>query len=536
MSFTHFASEGLQILEESIEHQPEQEVSYKKLGELLDLLSERDWLPLNLTAETYKGLLAPLFSKMLRPLENPLAKVSQEGITLDVIHQTQLELRNWAFAQRRADEIAPPPNAPTPELVNETQRPQSWRTFMATFQVPFDPQQVQSIQEMNRLMNGPVHLNLDARGALKMGIDSQQAPYDLKSLSQLNWQRLFIHLALRGYARDPSRALRLIGLSEDEFHDFYKDVRYLGEALHFLDPRQGDPSDSPIWATLFHEANLFTFRGNGDDIISFDEGVEVTAMVFSNGAINRALWEQIASDVAEKQKADPGHRYIGENDVFGIPMLDAVEFRKGYRAHFAEFYTSLPTLLKQHHELVEGKDPKKLEDFFATIERAGQTRGRNRGMIESGDLDQYSMILQYVEAIFAVYDKDRSGGLSADEIKAALPRFRQEITKRSPVSWHGVLEAALTYMAKEGHQVQPGLSMHGLGDLWSLLKWATYDRVTGHWALEEVRPVQMISLFADVRNADGGAQTSAEATVAPPALIKRDCTSDAFNCASESAP
>ena len=474
-SIADFGFESLDIVEQAVRNHPNNLVPYTALYELLERLDEFSMIPFGLTKRTAISVVKPLFTRYFKPIEsNVIDPRAENGVTLAAVQQAREEFEIWARNQKAIADFLR-----ISDPISNFGLPHTLRISS------------QFSSDMSKMMNQPYKLLLDERNRLRMSRSVLNENWDVKSLSHLNWRRGFVRMVIRGYAESKERGLQLTGLTRDEFKKFHDDIKYFARELQILDPR--DPN---VWSTIFAESNVFTYSADGNEMLSLTEGVEIISYAMSVSAIDGKTWKdaiQYAQDQSqENQKCFAGtaspevkqaceqrekseHRrlvmnLVGPVDLFKILTIDPLSFRAFFSSNFSAIYANFSGLAQTFTQM----PPEAKQDFLTTLEQAGRCQGSNdKELVESSDLDKFTMMFHYMESVFVRFDENGDGFLSNHEVKKMFPlvrnMMRSKINQGDDTLWK-----ILTYMVAKGEVLTDSW-----GDMWSLMRWSSNGEFKG---------------------------------------------------------
>ena len=319
----------------------------------------------------------------------------------------------------------------------------------------------------------------EANNKMILATNMEKIPFAFNSGLLLGHTHILTRLALRGYGDRRSQALFGQGLSKERLADFATDFRALGIRVKFLDPRKADPSGH-----VFHEANLFTFHGNGDKIIDATEIFEEVNMILSGGV---SVLTEVMRDMEISQCL------VSQLDIFGNPMVKEDCFYKVFRTRFANYVPNLPGMVAFETHLSE----KDYGLFYQGLLRIARVDQHINGLLERSEIQAMVTVLHYIDALFVVYDKNNNGHFSKDELLSAAPRFRSFISSISPLK-DMLVDDIFLFLVYNGHKpsiegipdallqdVTGGLSQ-GLSYIWQKLTHAKDISDIGRQNLNEI--------------------------------------------------
>lgn len=253
----------------------------------------------------------------------------------------------------------------------------------------------------------PVVLN--QKGKVTLAYNLQIAPVYFESMSMTNATRSITRLTLRGYGSHRNQHLHESSISEQRLIHLEEDFREFGRAIGLLDARQPSPA-----ARTFKEGNFFTFDGNGDKWLTYNETFQLVNVLFSGGS---NIVGEILKDLGTKGCL------LNEVDIFGKPIALEACFKVNFRKESAKYFDNMLWMTKMIQEF----SPSEYEEFYVALMKLSRLPETAASKIEYAEIRTAATILQYVESLFIIYDLNRDQILSEEEVERAFPRFKQFI-------------------------------------------------------------------------------------------------------------
>ncbi|MGZ3803176.1 MAG: hypothetical protein ACXVB4_03125 [Pseudobdellovibrionaceae bacterium] len=412
------AEDGLDLLEEGFSMKHQREISFSSLDHLLDILEARKLLPLELSSLALKEV----YKKVVLHILDPLRRGDSRGLNgLEQTHVLALkhELKIYQLHQNMIDNLPLGPLASIgfKDLKNAVEN--------------FDPLSViekhltRDSLEQEDLMTAwnegsglllkqyPVFYNEEGRQVIAENPASFRQSW--MSLTKWNLMRALSRMLLIGYGRTHSPMISQETMSKEGLEQWYSDFNRIGIELKAFDRRAKDSGKRS-----FTEANFFTFNGNGDSLMDYFETFDFVSLLISGG--------RTSSDFIRESMVKAGCG-LSTMDIFGYPLLDEGCFKKNFQKNFATYFDNLPGLVREVSKMSE----EQWSGFYATLLSAARVSAPKMGQIETADLRTAVMILHYVESLMSVYDANRDGKLSIQELRAAAPRFLLFMKSVSPI-------------------------------------------------------------------------------------------------------
>jgi hypothetical protein len=239
-------------------------------------------------------------------------------------------------------------------------------------------------------------------------------------LTQLNWIELAVRNLIRAYGNDGR-------VHVDRFRELMADYVELAAALGVLDTTVPD-----FDLLRFREANLFTYVSNGDDFIDTREGVYFVAFMNSSGILTKRTQELVAKQCPALSA-----------DHMGGSFYELACMRRAYYSNLDSLWDHFPGLLRFY----QGLDSEKRREFHRSIEMAARPFGFSDKPVNTSDLQGFSTIPHYVEALLDRIDENDDQIVDLAEARKALPIFEQFLAQLGDIDPKdkGMLEAVFTY-------------------------------------------------------------------------------------------
>lgn len=265
---------------------------------------------------------------------------------------------------------------------------------------------------------------------------------NLMGLSVENAFRSVSRFILRAYGEAAYSALReqdveKLLLTERNLVLFSEDFYDLGIAIRFLDPRSKNPA-----ARTFKEANFFTLHGDGDSWLTHQELIEELSLLFSGGAVMTSEFMQNAIEAGCSTH---------EKDILDRDILNEECAYKSFVKNFANITEGMPGLVQRFSNKGLVEDKKSFMALFKSLLAIARIPERKPETLEYAEIRTALTVLQYVESLFVIYDKNQDQQLSQDEVLMALPRFKSFIIKASPEA-ADYLEDVFLFLAYKGRK------------------------------------------------------------------------------------
>lgn len=244
------------------------------------------------------------------------------------------------------------------------------------------------------------------QGKMLITYDQKAVPWTWNSVTRIHFMHALTRGFMLGYGILGDGDLSQRGISEASISQWYEDFSSLGTDLKVFDPRVTITAKRS-----FKEANYFTFSGNGDEFMSFDESFEFISNLISAGIGNT---DELTSLMRKAGCALP------EMDVFDNPFLDENCFERELRKHFSEIFSNLEYQSRFVSKL--GDPTWKL--FYHGAMGAARFDASLKGIkVDTADVRTMVVILHYIENLYVIYDKNKNELVETEELRLASQRF-----------------------------------------------------------------------------------------------------------------
>jgi hypothetical protein len=422
---------------------------------------------------TAKRLMRPVFRKFLAGLNEGFLGREAEGLTRLGLDRARRAFLDWSDNQRYIEGVfSSLGRFDCGDLADRTgQLPRYlWsdiesvpiETAMGVARVQdLHPRTQASVQAFRGLISR-IRPQQGSSGIM-MEIDALRPSmrHTFNSLSVTNVLGVGYVLGQQGYRDRRNDAVRKAAgqpqaMAGPEIDALSNDLRDISIDLQFMDPNGPEGGGA-----RFRDGNLFTYSGNGDQVLDMLEGVELFSLLLSGQEAGTNLHRLL-----EKECPSIG------GGVFETQIIEkecAIEYLFD---HLDEVYPHLPGL-RAHLEALAAQRPAGsirdsatlfLEQLFRIATKGSQTP-QYVGLLEFHAL---SVIPHYMEVTFVSYDADRNGVLNTDEALAAFPKFEPVLRQMAndPSLSRSDLEALFAYLLDRGRA--PETTLEKLGFLlWS---------------------------------------------------------------------
>lgn len=438
-----------QLITRTVSYHPGRLLTFDEIDLLLTEFENLEILPL--PAGHIKDAFKAAFRKMLAdPPVGQGESPEQRGITLFHMRILEEQFFLWSEAQYYLQELyrtkAGGFTGPGLSADEITRVPLEEALSWTRFKSEVSAEAITSLKELPATLRP-----LFPEESPVMLLTGRASPtHSFHNISHMNWMRAVTRLVIRGYALDPQRSQNMTGINKDEITSFYRDLYPLAVELGLL----ARSSSLNAAAQRFLEADLFSFSGNGDDLLSPYEGIELLSLAVSTVKKGKETHKQIIA-VCGSAGEDADGVATAPLACFRNEFLTNIGKYLSHTRNFAAFIAGLPNRLEaepserslpqeimsllanpadalakeEEKELASLSPRQRVVRYFEKIIRGYQPKD-NRP-VELTHTQSYTLMSYYVEALFEKFDIDGSGTINPDEAARAYPTFQAFLTREA---------------------------------------------------------------------------------------------------------
>lgn len=259
-------------------------------------------------------------------------------------------------------------------------------------------------------------------GQLRIQKDKSAAPMTFSDFARMASYRSFARLILRGYGDRSTKNVWGQKLSLNAMVDLELDFRPFGRAIGLTDSRSLKAAER-----TFFEGNNFPVTGNGDELLSSSELLEMMHMLSAGGGT-------LAPRLISETSRIPGCSG-GEDLEFKKPLVLRSCMQTYLRHNYPQFFKGLPGLVQEMTSWSD-QDWSQLFDFlFRIYSLPSETVPK---FYEYGEARTSMTLFYYVESLMQFFDQDGDGNLGDAELEQGAIRFRPLLEPMAGEYWKDV--------------------------------------------------------------------------------------------------
>ncbi|MBC7421289.1 MAG: hypothetical protein H7328_11225 [Bdellovibrio sp.] len=407
------------LLENSVQYKNKQLISLDTLDPVVEEIAKQNILPVSISGPTlinfYKMLIVRVFDSGRTGELNKLT-----GLTQVHFSNIKREVAIYRLYMNFIDQVS----------TNEQRVPiHKIQTSLKSF----DPKTLEFIlkpfdkPEQIKILNGFEELKSEFLGSRpvvyrfkKMVIAANQSVWDQNwaDLARGFYTKMLARELLIGWGISPVTVANPTGYASKEIaHSFMTEeglIQWYAEFKDFgIESKAFDPRSMNAGSESFKQADLLTYSANGDSKMGFLESIQYVNMLVSGGG---ETLTEIQAGLARAQCN------LKELDVFGFPWNSEACAVLDIKRNFGFYFSNLSWL----NAYVQKMNDSQFAEFYFELMEVTRIDAKYRGsQIQTADLRSMSIILYYIESLYAVYDADGNAAFSSQEIREAYAgRFK----------------------------------------------------------------------------------------------------------------
>jgi hypothetical protein len=490
------------ILLDTFQWKKKQEILYEDLDFLVDELSKEDFWPKKLSVDTFKITYRRFITRGLDDNRNDkLTALSYEHIL-----QLRREYRTYKLIQKILIEDIFIENSRWRELQNKGGLGQAGMSkdfndgsslsaaivkarfynvnvkdrirSASQYTLGEEKLYTKAWEKFMSIVNSPTYVrHWNAEGQLILDSSQQQVNWNYRDLWLMNIYRWGVQALIRGYALEPKRIVSQEYMTKKELEEVYTEFELFCNEMGIFDPRTVE-----TYSRSLKEGDLFTLGGNGDNLLQLEEVVDLFTMMYSGGMVS-------VKNIYRYAEMDK--HLLPSIDFFKNHYISFAGYFDTLRRHFGEIFPNLPGFSKY----VQSLNDIKWQRFYDNILSISRLCPDDQVGVETADNRTLATVINYIEALFVIYDRNHSGTFDLQEAEMAYERFadfiidvtKKQVQKSNPdvyeaieftgYQWRGLGLDVFKYMIFNG-SAPSGDELLGFiwDDFWGKHKFEEADR------------------------------------------------------------
>lgn len=396
-SMTVLVEQSLNILRDLITQKPNTSFTRAELLRIVQHLGNLELIP-KMGLTSWNQVLGVVLNNILTPAEQRLAGKPEMALTLTSIETARAELRIYLDTQKYFAEL-------TQDWSSQRgmTRLEFFENLQKSSRDPNNSANLQiGLQEMLVVIDTPMAMTFDSLGRVRIS-NRIEYLYDFETMSQINMHRTLSRVLIRAFITDSKRLKSYQGVTLEEVEAAFQALRAPVIELGILDPK-----NVTFASSRFREANIFVPHSDGSTVASFAEMTDLIGMIFSGLKVNTLLEEDLSLHCFQGQK-------LTKTSATTLSCI-----RAAYKDSMRKHMTTTPEYIRYMNSVNADEWAYYINNVFKA---AGHIpNARNTATVE--DISLAPHVIQYIEMLYARFDKNKDGFISTSESMAAFPAFR----------------------------------------------------------------------------------------------------------------
>lgn len=415
-------------IDESLVFHSQNMITHQEVQGILNELAKHVEFPLGLSAAIMGKTWAQLVDVVLQPIKTKRRRRSESlGLDITSFNEFKQEVSRWFTIQQYLNDYDPTKDQTVLEHLQQI--------YITTS----DRDKMSSIEEILRTLSSPYKFLMDDKSRLILSKDMIHLPYDHESLFAINWKRAIVRLIIRGYSETEEQRQNLSYLTVKQLEEAFADFFELVVAIGIADEEE---TAEHFVGNLYQLASLFLARSDGDEVISFEEGLEYFVFAMAGVDAGNDYFDQLVECPSFKNERGDLVKEVQcvRNQIINNPRLFM-----GHLKYYVKFFEQLcqkdklrPDCVKEDEIRIPGEDDdddsdnkEKVyykSDFLKYMEQASGRDDLNLP-IKASELGKQIILAEYVENYILLNDVlspqgNNDGFIQLEESMVVYPRFQ----------------------------------------------------------------------------------------------------------------
>lgn len=392
------SNKTLDIFKDLISLKEKKAISRSEINKIARNLIQLEIIPKDVKKESLDVAIGFLLNNILVTPEKRIGGYVPNALTVSSISVLRHELQVWLETERFIGKIS------SGWKKNHGINPDSFKDLLSnTLKGEVSDYLAEGLNELLVSVVTPVPLTVDGKGHVNISNKIEHV-YTAKSLRQLNINRAITRTLSNAIIEDKGRISSYAGANFKEVQSTFALLRPFLIDLNILERDNVSFADS-----RFREANIFTPHADGNSLVSFAEVSDLVGMILSGTHINTLLQRELVRVC-----------FNGKDNLKNRDTVNLSCVRTAYKDAMPSAMEAMPEYLKFHKTASKDAWAYYMNNVFKA---AGYIpNDKNLAYIE--DISLTPHVIQYIEMLYARFDKNKDGFLSAAEAVKAYPSFK----------------------------------------------------------------------------------------------------------------
>ncbi|WP_415061961.1 hypothetical protein [Bdellovibrio sp.] len=393
------SNQSFNILRDLLVQKKDNQFSKAELNKIVRHLLNLELLPKGLKAESIDRLLGLVLNNLMVAPEKRIDGYVPNALNMASIEVVRNELQVWLdtelFIARLTENWQPSEGLNTLNLIELLKKSQN---------APSSTEHLEAgLRELLLSVQSPVPVTIDSEGRVIISNKFDQL-YTQKSLRRLNINRALSRFLLRSFVTDKGRIANYSGATLEEVNGAFMEVRPILVELDLIESKNVSFASS-----RFREANIFTPHSDGNILASYAEVTDLVGLIWSGVHINTLLRKELVRVC-----------FNGRDDVKDTETVTLSCARASYKDAMPQVMSATPEYVR--FMKTSSKDEWAL--YMNNVFKAAGYVPNSKNIARLEEIALTPHVIQYIEMVFARFDKNKDGFISTTESLKAFPAFK----------------------------------------------------------------------------------------------------------------
>lgn len=393
------SNQSLNILRDLLIAKKENQFTRAELNKIAEHLIKLEVLPKGLKAESLDQVLGVVLNNIFVNPNQRIDGYVPNALNLASIEVIRHELQVWLdselFIATLTENWKPEDGLNSKALSDVLKNAKKADTATEPLQA--------GLGEFLLSVDTPVPITLDSESRVIISNKFEQV-YTKHTLRQMNLYRGITRLLLRSFVNDKERVATYKGAILDEVQSAFFTLKPVLVEMGLIEPK-----NVTFASSRFREANIFVPHSDGNTLASYAEVTDLVAMIWSGVNINTMLREDLVR-VCFKH----GEK-VTNDSLVGLSCA-----RAAYKDSMPKNMTATPEYLK----FMKAVSKDEWAIYMNNVFKAAGYVPNDQNMAKMEDISLAPHVMQYIEMVFARFDKNKDGFISTGESLNAFPAFK----------------------------------------------------------------------------------------------------------------
>lgn len=392
------SNQSLNIIGDILSIKKEKQFSRDELNKIARHLIDLEVLPKGIKQDSLDALIQVVLNNILVSPEQRIDGYVPNALTLSSIEVLRHDLQVWLdgelYLARLSEGWRKGEGLSAKDVIKTFLKAQKEESSSAHLKV--------ALNEFLLSVQSPVPVTVDDEGRVII-TNKIELLYTANSLRKLNIDRGLTRLLLRSFVTEKDRIVSYAGANLAEVDKAFLRLKPLFVDLGFLGEK-----NTTFASSRFREANIFVPHSDGSVLASHVEVTDLIGMIWSGVNLNKMLRKGLIRACFDGVDQ--------KNDA----LVNVKCARMAYREAMPAAMVATPEYLR----FMRSASKDEWSFYITNIFKAAGYIPNSKNLATLEDIDLAPHVIQYVEMIYARFDKNQNGIISTKESMNAFPSFK----------------------------------------------------------------------------------------------------------------